>query len=328
MPVKTSYTGPIREIISRCKSLLTGRLHPLRGTKRYQPFFIVGSGRSGTTLLRRILQANSLLHIAPENHSLGSIIELFARNSNLAWPRVVRLVLSSFEDSRYFSETFNISLRPLANRLIDAPTDDRNLAFILDSLYHYHGQQTDQVFQRWGDKTPLNSFCLDQILTVFPDSRFVHMLRDGVDVAHSFVEAGLYSDIVTAAKQWQSSVRAVRNFSRRHPAICFDVRYEQLVTTPDVVIPSICNFLGIEYDESMIKSLSHIEGMNDLKKYKHFSNVLGPITATSIGKGRSAISNDERNQLDLLIGSDLDKYGYPAATQKYQNEETPSDKNT
>lgn len=314
MSAKKNYTGPIREIITRCKSLLTGRLYPLRGTKRYQPFFIVGSGRSGTTLLRRVLQANPQLHIAPENHSLGSVIELFSRNSSLAWPRVVRLVLSSFEDSRYFAETFNISLRPLATRLVDAPIDDRNLAFILDSLYRYHGQQTGQTFQRWGDKTPLNSFYLDQILTVFPDSRFVHMLRDGVDVAYSFVEAGLYSDIVTAAKQWQSSVRAVRNFSRRHPSICFYVRYEQLVTTPDVVIPSVCNFLDIEYDKSMIENLSHIEGMNDLKKYKHFSNVLRPITANSIGKGRSAISKDERNQLDLLIGSDLDKYGYPEVT--------------
>ncbi len=196
---------PAYDILVRSYRLVACRPWPLHGRERFRPVFIIGSGRSGNTLLRRILQAGSDLHIPPETFVLGRAIRLFLRNRHMPWNYLVRLVMGLFEFHREFDK-FEVVLRPLVQKLAEAPQESRNLASMLNAFYQYHGRETEQTFVRWGDKTPYNTFSLDLILRVFPDARFVHMLRDGADVVQSFVEAGLQADLEAAAERWVESV--------------------------------------------------------------------------------------------------------------------------
>lgn len=300
---------PILDVAQRLGRSALLRQYPLHRNENYEPFFIVGSGRSGTTLLRRILQASPEVHIPPETFVLADVIEHFRRGANRPWRDVVYMTLALFEYYPEF-EKFGIQLRRLANQLLECPREKRSLAFILDKIYRYHGEQMGETFRKWGDKTPINAFCLEQILGVFPDAKFIHMLRDGADVVHSYVKAGLQPSIEAAAKRWQRSVRAVEGFARRHPAICHEVRYEQLVTDPERVVRSVCRFLGIAFDPRMINRLDHIDSMPDVKQYRHLVNVLHPIAPDSIGKGRKALTVEEKGRLQRLIGEDLERLGY------------------
>ena len=87
--------GVMRRAYRYLPVLLKGR--PLHDEARYRPFFIIGSGRCGTTLLRAMLQTHPTVHIPPETYSLGQIIQEYPRYSRLPWDELLRLILTRFE---------------------------------------------------------------------------------------------------------------------------------------------------------------------------------------------------------------------------------------
>ncbi|RME39093.1 MAG: sulfotransferase [Planctomycetota bacterium] len=282
---------------------------PLHRGEGFRPVFLIGSGRSGNTLLRRILQAGRDLHIPPETFVLGRVIRLFLRNRHLPWDHLVRLVMGWFAFHQA-AETFGVPLHPLVQELLEMPREQRSLARMLDAFYRYHGTETKQTFVRWGDKTPYNTFALDWIRRTFPDARFVHVLRDGADVVVSYVRASLQPDVESAARRWVRSVRLARSFARRHPRQCREVRYEDLVTQPEATVESLCRFLDIRYHPEMITRLDHADAMGDVARYEHMKNVARPVTADSIGRGRRTLDAADRARLGKIMNRTLVACGY------------------
>ncbi|MFQ5517856.1 MAG: sulfotransferase [Acidimicrobiia bacterium] len=286
-----------------------GRRQRMHRSENVGPVFLVGSGRSGNTLLRRMLQASPQLHIPPETYVLGTAISLFRRSQNLPWPHLVRLILAQFEFHPDFGD-FGVSLRPLVNRLTEVPHSRRSLAVILDGFYRYHGEQTGAEFQRWGDKTPLNAYSLHRIHAVFPDGRYVHLLRDGVDVVHSYVASGLMGDAAAAADRWVTSVEAVQVFARRHPMACHEVRYEELVAEPAAVVERVCGFLGVEFDAGFVDQRDHVADMGDVQRYEYHSAVARPVNTSAVGRGRRSLAPGDLTRVAGRLAPLLSRCGY------------------
>ena len=152
-----SFMKKIYDHFYGLKQIVPFRGYPVSREENLIPFFIIGSGRSGNTLFR-----------------------------HLAWKDLVYLTLSQFYHHKEF-ETFNLELRPLVNQLLLVPYELRSLNIILDHFYKYHAETQGISFNRWGDKTPLNTFFLDLIFNVFPKAQFIHIIRDGCDVVPSYV---------------------------------------------------------------------------------------------------------------------------------------------
>jgi len=301
--------APLYDVVSRLKRIIFNKAYPLAAPLSQSPFFIVGSGRCGSTLLRRMLQATPDVHIPPESYVLGEVGRLFMRNRQMDWHHLVNLVLSTFEYQREFDK-FDMDMRALVHQLWALPEQERSLAVILDALYRYHGQQAGQSFTLWGDKTPKNTFELGMLIRIFPQAKFVHLLRDGVDVAASFVSRGLMDDMLSAAKHWQTSVLVIRHFMRKYPKQCIEVRYEDLVASPEQTLQGLCSFLNIPFQPNMIASLQHVQQMGDLNAYAHYEKVLEPVSTRNIGMGRSSLSEHDRQLIQQHIGSTLSQMGY------------------
>lgn len=280
-----------------------------------RPFFIVGSGRSGNTLLRRILFGHSELYIPPETYVLGHAIKTFREHNRINWRHLVFLILSIFEYHPEFT-TFECTLGPLAQELARSPASSRNLAYLLDRFYRYHADLKGFKPSRWGDKTPLNIYALAPIRRVFPRAQFIHIIRDGCDVVDSYLRSGIYPDLTSAAKRWTSSVRAFSKFSRRFPEACCQIRYEDLVTKPQETIAELCGFLGVAFEEQMINSedLSHL--MGDVGIHSHHKRVGSKITPLRIGKGRQTLTAEEKQILGAYLDDDLIKFGYDPCVQE------------
>ncbi|MDQ7058492.1 MAG: sulfotransferase [Ghiorsea sp.] len=301
--------APLYDMVARLKRLLLDKSYPLSSQLAQQPFFIMGSGRCGSTLLRRMLEANPDIHIPPESYVLGEVGRLFMRNRQMDWHHLVNLVLSTFEYQHEFDK-FNIDMRGLVHQLWQLPEHQRSLAEILDALYRYHGKQTGQSFTLWGDKTPKNTFELDMLIRIFPQAKFVHLLRDGVDVAASFVSRGLMDNMLSAAKHWQTSVLISREFMQQYPEQCIEVRYEDLVATPEQALKRLSDFLGLTFHADMVESLKHTQNMGDLNAYAHYEKVLEPVSTRNIGLGRSSLSEQDKLMLQQHIGKTLSHMGY------------------
>jgi hypothetical protein len=299
----------VQDVLLTLQSGIPGFGHPLRRDEPYRPFFIVGSGRSGNTVLRRMLCAHGDLHIPPETYVLGDVIRVFRRHRGLLWRDLVPLVLGKFEFYPEFV-TFDVSLRPLANRLLELPQQERSLARLLDEFYRFHAESLGFAGRRWGDKTPLNTFHLDKIRSVFPAAQFIHLVRDGCDVAHSYVSAGLYADLEAAGRRWRDSVEAAQSFSSRHAASCLEIRYEELVRAPRQQLTGICRFLGIDVRMEMLASEAIAGLMGDVAARPHHERVGEPLSAASVGKGRRELPLAERRALEPIIGATLARLGY------------------
>ncbi len=306
--------------------------YPLHGRERHRPFFIIGVGRSGSTLFRRILASHSELYIPPETFVLGEAILKFQRyRTRMSWPDLVHFVLSLFEFHPEFY-TFDLWLGPAVNQMIHAPAGRRNLAHLINGFYAAHARQHGFAYRRWGDKTPLNSLddalaqgdmprrigsgtpqTLERLLKVFPDAQFIHIYRDGCDVVYSHIQGGFYKDIGEAALRWLHVVRQARNFVRKHPRQGLEIRYEDLITHPEITVRAVCDFLQIEFEPAMLTSEHIAAEMGDIPAWLVHKKVGEPIQQGNFGKGRQFFSEAERERLQGIIGEALRELGYPPA---------------
>jgi len=195
---------------------ITSRGVPLHRSEKYRPFYIVGSGRAGTSLLRRFL-INQEVHIPPEVWSMRPVIRRFQNTRWLCtWEDRISSTAASLVRESGCEEDFKaIGVRKVVERARGISESERSLAALINCFYRTHASWKGSKTKRWGDKTPLNSFCLQKIQSVFPDARFIHLIRDGADVIKSYVEAGLQPDLIDGANRWHRSVRSVQDFQAK-----------------------------------------------------------------------------------------------------------------
>lgn len=262
-------------------------------TDGVNPFFIIGSGRSGNTLLRRILNNNEDLYIPPETYVLGQIIRQYYRHPLMRWEDLVNSSLEIFERHPEF-ETFELSsLGRLKVDLRKKVKSKRNLADIINSFYEYYKLEHNLTAGRWGDKTPLNVFALNELLIVFPKSQYIHIIRDPLDAVSSYIKSEIYSDVVSATNRWVRAVELSCAFGRNNPDQYMEVFYSDLVSNPKKTTVEVCDFLGVGFQEEMLKETS--KNMGDVKMRKHHYGVMMPINKDSLGRGMKELSIRERD---------------------------------
>jgi hypothetical protein len=273
--------------------------------------FIVGAGRSGNTLVRRLLMERSDIFIPPESYVLpGAITNLLGAGA-LRWPEKVELFLAQFEYHPEF-ETFEIgTLRDFANQAKNWPAPQQNTGRLLVRFYFWIAESKG-LHPAWvGDKTPLNTLSLGLLKKLLPRAKFVYLERDGVDVAASYVKAGIYNDIVDAAERWKQSKVAWRAFrGSLHQNSYHEIRYEDLVSDPVAVIDDLVGFLEIPTRKENLDDIN--EYLGDVGRRRHHENVLSPVDESSVGKGRLTISDADRQRIKHLIDTELLDSGYEA----------------
>lgn len=283
--------------------------HPYHRGELLEPFFVIGSGRSGTTLLRRVLTGGEGVHVPPETYVLGQVIRDFRRLRGHEWDLVVTAILGRFEYHPEFRH-FGVTLGPLARRLADLDADQRSLAAVLDGFYRFHGEQTGVDVQRWGDKTPWNTFNLHAIDRVFPRARYVHVVRDAPDVVASYLNMERYREVADAAERWVRSVRAADRFGDRHPDRYLVVRYEDLVQDVEPQVERVCAFLDLEFEPGMLASEPRTAQLGDVAELDHHRGVDRPIHADSVGRGRRELSPAQLEVVEQVAGDQMRRLGY------------------
>ena len=209
--------------------------------------FIVGVGRSGTTLLRLMLDAHPELAIPPETHFVPELIE-FAHAGARADQLVTRMIAA-----RTWSD-FGLGEDELRTR-VDA-LERPDVAAVLRSFYGLYAER--QGKQRWGDKTPIYVKRMRQIAGVLAEARFVHLIRDGRDVALSRRRRGMGAakPIADTAERWRRRIELARKQSRHLRGRYLELRYEDLVADPEPGLRSVCELCDLDFDPAL---LAHYE---------------------------------------------------------------------
>jgi hypothetical protein len=186
------------------------------------PIFIVGCQRSGTTLLRLILDSHSRIACGPETRFLRD----FERITGADWHRISRF---GFPRGYWLAKA----------------------ADYFGSFQAEYAASRGKV--RWADKSPLYALILDYVWEVFPDAQVIHLIRDVKDVTASHRTAFSYKAALGAPRKWQRYITAVRSAAATVPADRYhEVRYESLVADREQTVRGIVAFLGEPWDPAVL----------------------------------------------------------------------------
>jgi len=208
---------------------------------------IIGVPRSGTTLLRLMLDSHPALAIPPETGFLGRPLRwlriVVAREA--LFRTVTRLPLTSgpWQDFGLDAREFREELRKIK------PFD---LGEGFRAFYRLYARKHNKP--RYGDKTPLYCEHVRAIEKILPEAHFIHIIRDGRDVALSLrpMPFAPGQDIKTLALYWRRLIQKARQAGRRCGAY-MEIRYEELVNDPRSALPPICSFLKLDFDPAMLQ---------------------------------------------------------------------------
>jgi hypothetical protein len=209
------------------------------------PFFIVGCGRSGTTLVRAILASHPDVAIPGESYFVPSLIRgwrLMLRNGTPDIDKIVFRFGNSFR-------LMGVDPAEVERHLRAVPV--ATARDVVEAIFGLYADQRRVV--RWGDKTPAYVRHIPLIAGAFPDARFVHVIRDGRNCAASFLEVPFGPNtVLEAAELWRRSIIAGRQGGNAvGPDRYLEVKCEHLTAEPEAEIRRLCAFLDLTFDEAM-----------------------------------------------------------------------------
>lgn len=265
------------------------------------PFFIVGSPRSGTTLLRFILSSHPRLYVPGETGFLpflpkDAVGELSLRQVERILQRIGRLN-RNWDDMVQDAPSFYTSLRE--------PT----LRHVLDALYRR--KIAPYGARRWADKTPGYIRYLSRLNEIFPTAQFVHVIRDGRDVTLSaqakWGHRRWYMDSYYLLKNWARDVKAARRASRQLGSSRYLEIHYDLVRQPREVTEAICSFLDESFTPEM---LDHTKLACQQVGAGGHIEVKKPIHTASVSRWRHEMTPFDRKMTDRIAGPTLSRLGY------------------
>lgn len=264
--------------------------------------FLVGCPRSGSTLLQSFMAAHPMIMSFPESHYFTHLFH--------PWNRLRELGFASSNGRAQFKEFIRILGRDeMMKRL------PRTALLIRQYVDAFVGVLDDITIEKqkriWVEKTPDHLRCAQVIEKYIPGSRFIHIVREGKDVVASLYEVSHrypeYWDgpwtIERCIAAWNRALEETQRDLKRNNRML--VYYEQLVDQPEIVLRNVCNFLGVEFNHSMIENRESTAGNVILINEPWKKGVLGAVNNCT--KSKFAILFDEQQQ--FYIKSKLESMG-------------------
>jgi hypothetical protein len=285
--------------------------------------FVVGVARSGTTLLRLMLDAHPDLAIPPETHFIPKIAQACAPpGSGQTSGREARdCVLDRFRADPHWPD-FGLDYAAFARRLDEL--DPFTIGAALRSFYQLYAARFGKA--RWGDKTPRYLVQQTLIRRLLPEAHFVHLIRDGRDVWVSLRGVSFGPGTAeAAATEWQARIERARAQARGLPNYT-EVRYEDLVLEPEATLRRIVTFLRLPWNPMMLTYYERAgERLGELQdvvsptrgrlrtgvdRQRIHALTGAPPQPDRIGRWRTALDRAERNQYEAIAGPLLQELGY------------------
>jgi hypothetical protein len=279
------------------------------------PVFILGSGRSGTTITASLLSQLPGVQIAKET---GYISQNLALLRDIADPdalaRLVREVNSWLEKERWEHTASIQGFRDFC---------DRYQLFGSAAFIHYVWQLDLRV--PWhelsfiGDNTPLYVMAIPAIQELMPNARFIHMIRDPRDVICSVLKMRFGADdVVVAAMEWHLTLgcwlMAERIVSADRRMEC---RYEDLCTAPEQTMARLAKFLNHSESDAAAALVQHATdgiksgtGFEKVATASHHTRLTEPVSPSRVGRYKSELSAAQIQAIEEIAQYGMLAYGY------------------
>jgi len=288
--------------------------------------FVSGVSRSGTTLLRLMLDAHPDLTIPAETHFVPMVANVCdelvkeGASSEVIRERALATMTGHPRWADFLLDPEQVRVRMEEHDPIT--TADAIRAF-------YEACAAQQGKPRWGDKSPPYIYKAPRIQAALPEAHFIHIIRDGRDVALSLSEVSWGTDDVTeAAKKWVKEVRKARKRAKLLARGTYmECHYEDLVADPEPVLQRIVQHVDLPWSDQMLDYPKHAqermrgEMERTLKplgggtitaeeRTKQHQLLFEAPSASRASRWRTDMSPESRKAFEAVAGPLLKKLGY------------------
>ncbi|MEA5500064.1 sulfotransferase [Limnoraphis robusta Tam1] len=225
-------------------------------SQSFQPFFLVGCPRSGTTLLQSLLAAHPKITSFPESHFFT-----FADPKYEPKRKALGLISKRIKPvmKNYFTQ--EIQRPEMLNYFSPLPWVKPYSKSFIKIMMQLTEEQGNTI---WLEKTPEHIYHLNLIERVLPSIQVIHLVRNGIDVIASLFEAThkypkawrSAKDIDSCIQDWVTAIEITKRYLDNQNHIV--VRYENLVDSPEKTLESLCNFMGLNYTQEMIENYAKV----------------------------------------------------------------------
>lgn len=265
------------------------------------PLFIVGMPRSGTKLLRDLLNQHPRIAIPTvETEFLPYLVHNIHRygalddrgNFEIFYERITRFP--------FFTYMRELGSLPAAGRWYDTCPDFTPQGIFEGLVRVCTGAAGVDVI--WGDKSPSYINHVSMLKKLYTEARFIHIVRDARDYALSMNKAW-GKNLFRAAQRWEESIEAFGRQVRTFTKDVLELRYEDLVRDPGTVLQGVCDFLDIAFTDQMLVLPRATENIGDTRGQVD-------IVSGNIEKYRTRLDPGTSARIERLAAPMLKKYGY------------------
>lgn len=259
----------------------------------FKPIFIVGVGRSGTSLLQGMLNSHKEISFPPETHFIRSYI---SRNK----------ILEDVKE-KLLNDKDLLKLNIPLEIVFSESTNLNN--FYIKLLIRYMRKQNKKIV---GDKDPKNIEYLKLIHSIFPNAIIIHIYRDPRAVIASRMKAkwSLDKPFWQHLLAYKSQLNYGRNIGKELFTNYIEIKYENLVQDPVYELEYLCKSINLEFDNNMIefyRSASDIVQGNELS-WKN--NLFNPLMKDNIDKWKKVLSKNQKTLIEYVLEKEMNLLGY------------------
>jgi len=257
------------------------------------PIFIVGMPRSGTKLLRDLLNRNPGIAIASiESHFIPGLVSEFGPEPKLQDEDRARRFYTRFCDTPFYynaEREFGPIDYPSFRGLVGGQT----WSDVFESLLRHFAPPGREVDSIWGDKTPAYLDRLDVLREIIPNVRFLHIIRDPRDCALSINKIWGRS-LFRAAEMWRRKLSSARRHGLVHSERYWEIKYEDLLTGPEQAMRSVCTWLEIPFRAEMTELIRPSEDLGDTRGRPH-------IVSSNREKYRTELTQGQIHRIEEIV---------------------------
>lgn len=277
------------------------------GTGEFKPLFIVGTPRSGTTLLSTLLDRHSKICIPPETQYFTEFCNKVSRSQADEWSktelinaavtnrRICDLELSNQEVYAFFSKY------------------EKSLPNLLRAILEAYTERYGKVIA--GEKSPKHIEHVFEILNAFPNAKIICIIRDGRDVVKSLLKVGWAEPgnprrLGLFCNEWSDDAALTSRLqSTFGEEIFLTVKYEDILAEPEKNLEKICRFIGVDFETNQLDFTEKSQVVPDWEK-EWKSNSSLSLDMSRVGAWRKSKDLYQIWLMNWMMGEMLERYGY------------------
>jgi hypothetical protein len=276
-------------------------------------FFILGRHRSGTTLLRTLLDAHPNINIPLETPFIFTLYPKYRKIKNWDNSHLQELIkdLSTYINFEYLQ----INKEKLFSEIMAGQGENSFQNFVKIIYSNYTSVYKKEGITLLGDKNPLYAIYPDKLFRIFPDAKYIFLTRDFRDHIISIKKIDFEAhSIPLLAYKWRLAAKKNLQLSKKYPKQFFHIRYEDLVKHPEIQMQKICDFLELPYSADVLNFYQKKDKMielyteEDLDKYH--SSLYNPIKSDKTGIWEKQLTKNQIRIADTVTGKYAEIMGY------------------